>query len=310
MSSVAMFNEVKNHDKSGRPIKENAISRVKFTTAINDDLVKDLKIKAVKMGISTADLIDGILTDHVSGRNISNQIAQNYQISTTTDYSLFRPIDGNRVKNLLHINRLKKSISKNYLFTVITVNEKFEIIDGQHRFDAIKDLKLPLHYIMIQGYGLDEVHILNQLSKTWNADDYLTGYCNLGYEDYLIYADFKEKYQIGHNETQSLLSGFLNKCHIDIFYSGNFKVKSLEDAENTIEKILMIEPYYSNVRRRAFVYTMISLLKNPNFEFTEFLQKLKLQPTALMDCGSMQQYKVLIEEIYNYRRREKVNLRF
>ena len=64
------------------------------------------------------------------------------QVYTTTDYFLFKPIEGNRHKNLLHLSRLKKSISANYLFTVIIVNEKYEIIDGQHRFQCIKDLKL------------------------------------------------------------------------------------------------------------------------------------------------------------------------
>ena len=232
------------------------------------------------------------------------------QVHTTTDYFLFKPIEGNRNKNLLHINRLKKSMSENYLFTVIIVNDKYEIIDGQHRFDVIQELKLPLHYIVCKGYGLNEVHILNQNSKTWNSDDYLTGYSNLGYNDYIHYAEFKERYGLGHNETMSLLAGVPNKYDIELFYTGEFKIKSLKNAEDTIEKILMIEPYYNGVRRRAFIYTMMSLLKNENFEFTEFLQKLKIQPTALQDCTNVTNYKILIEEIYNYRRREKVNLRY
>ena len=52
------------------------------------------------------------------------------------------------------------------------------------------------------------------------------------------------------------------------------------------------------------------ITRNQNFEFTEFLQKLKTQPTALQDCTNVTNYKVLIEEIYNYRRREKINLRY
>lgn len=232
------------------------------------------------------------------------------QVHTTTDYFLFKSIEGNRNKNLLHINRLKKSMSENYLFTIIIVNEKYEIIDGQHRFDVIKELKFPLHYIVCKGYGLNEVHILNQNSKTWNADDYTTGYCNLGYDDYIKYAQFKEKYNLGHNEAMSLLCGVPNKIHIELFYGGDFKIKSLKNAEEQIEKIMMIEPYYQGVRRRAFIYTMMSLFKNSNFEFTEFLQKLKLQPTALQDCTNVTNYKILIEEIYNYRRRDKVNLRY
>ena len=232
------------------------------------------------------------------------------QVHTTTDYFLFKPIDGNRNKNLLHINRLKKSMLQNYLFTVIIVNENYEIIDGQHRFHVIEELKLPLNYIVCKGYGLNEVHVLNQISKTWNADDYLQGYVNLGYENYIKYADFKDKYDLGHNETLALLSGNQGSSESHVFNSGLFKIKSLDEAENIIEKIIMIEPYYVGYKRRSFIYAMISLLKNPNFEFTEFLQKIKIQPTALQDCTTTNNYKVLIEEIYNYRRRDKVNLRF
>jgi len=232
------------------------------------------------------------------------------QVYSTLDYSLLKQIDGNRNKNLLHINRLKKSMSDNYLFTIIIVNEKYEIIDGQHRFEAIKDLCLPLYYIICEGYGLNEVHILNQNSKTWNADDYLEGYCKLGYKDYIKYKEFKEKYDIGHNECMTLLSNSTTKINPHLFYEGLFKVKSIPDAEKTIEKILMIEPYYDGIKRRSFIYAMIGLLKNPNFEFTEFLQKLKSQPMALQHCNDVAKYKILIEEIYNYRRKDKVNLRF
>jgi len=55
---------------------------------------------------------------------------------------------------------------------------------------------------------------------------------------------------------------------------------------------------------------MLGLFKNKNFEFTELVQKLKTQPAAMVDCTNTQQYISLIEEIYNYRRREKVNLRY
>jgi hypothetical protein len=72
----------------------------------------------------------------------------------------------------------------------------------------------------------------------------------------------------------------------------------------------MIEPYYSGIRRRYFIYAMMQLLQKPQFEFIEFLQKLKIQPLALQDCTDINQYILLIEEIYNYKRRDKVNLRF
>jgi hypothetical protein len=236
------------------------------------------------------------------------------QVHTTKDYFLFKPIEGNRNKNLLHINRLKKSMQESYLFTVIIVNENYEIIDGQHRFDVVKELNLPLNYIICRGYGLREVQILNATSKTWNADDYLEGYCKLGYKDYLIYREFKNKYKFNHNECMNILqSGSLANSDgptIKKFYMGNFKVKCLAEAERVSDLILLIEPYYKNFRRRCFVQAMTSLIKNVNFNFTEFIQKLKIQPTSLVDCHSASSYITLIEEIYNYKRREKVNLRY
>jgi hypothetical protein len=47
----------------------------------------------------------------------------------------------------------------------------------------------------------------NQNSKTWTSDDYLDGYCKLGYKDYLKYKEFKDFYGIGHYECMWLLNG-------------------------------------------------------------------------------------------------------
>jgi len=237
-------------------------------------------------------------------------IKTNNQVHTTTEYHLFKSIDGNRNKNLLHLNRLKKSMLENYLFTVIIVNENYQIIDGQHRFDVIQELNLPLNYIICEGYSLNEVHILNQNSKTWNAEDYLAGYCELGYEHYIEYAKFKAKYDFGHNECLLLLGGIENGHSIKEFYAGNFKIKNYIKATDKATKITMIGKYYDGYKKKSFVRTMSQILDKPVFDFTQFMQKLRMQPTALQDCSNNEQYRLLIEEIYNYRTREKVNLRY
>ena len=244
--------------------------------------------------------------------NLTVEPMVDYQVHKTTDYFLFKPIDGNRSKNVLHLNRLKKSMMQKLLFTVIIVNESYEIIDGQHRFYCIKELGLPLYYIVCKGYGLNEVHVLNQNSKTWNADDYLTGYCNLGIEDYLLYKKYKEKYQFGHNESMALLSGknSISGNICEDFKNGKFKILDFKEAEHRAEKIWLFADIYEGFKRRAFVYAMLDLFDKPQFEFTEFLQKIKQQPSALTNCNESKQYITLIEEIYNYRRREKVNLRY
>ena len=232
------------------------------------------------------------------------------EVRITTDYFLFSPIDGNRNLNLLHLNKLKKSMAENYLYTVIIVNEKKQIIDGQHRFQCCKELNLPVYYIECEGYGLEEVHILNQNSKNWNADDYLEGYCKLGYDHYIEYSKFKNKFGFGHNECMLLLGDLGTGQNVNEFYSGNFKIKNFRQAYSIASKLVQIGKYYEGYKRRSFIRTMNDIFKNPQFDFEQFLQKLRIQPTALQDCNNIDQYKLLIEEIYNYRTRQKINLRF
>jgi hypothetical protein len=253
-------------------------------------------------------------------KNYQNQLELDYedslttskQVFTTKDYFMFKPIEGNRKKNLLHVKKLSKSISENYLFTILTVNEKYEIIDGNHRFDALKDLNYPLNYVICPGYGLKEVHILNQISKNWNSDDYMNGYADMGYENYVNYKNFKDKYKFGHDECMAMLSG-VNSGHGKILYSfrnGSFKIVDIEEAIMYAERLWSLSDLYQGFKRRHFIYTMLALFDNPNFEFDQFVSKLKLQRSMLTDCVDTKQYLALIEEIYNYKRKEKVNLRY
>ena len=248
--------------------------------------------------------------------NTINNVPMNaIQVHTTTDYSLFKTLNGNRDVNHLHLNRLKESMNKNHLTTIIMVNENFEIIDGQHRFLISQELNLPINYIISKNYGLAEVQILNANMKNWTLIDYVNGYCDLGYKDYIIYRDFINTYGFQNQIALLLLSnehvsGTAKETISTKFKEGKFKIKDLDNAKKMAEKIMMIEPYYKGYLRRSFVYALVSMFKNENFEFTEFLAKLKQQPTTMQDCTNVTQYKVLIEEIYNYRRREKVNLRF
>lgn len=233
------------------------------------------------------------------------------QVHTTTDYFLFKPIDGNRNKNVLHLKRLKQSMEQNYLFTVIIVNENYEIIDGQHRFEIIRELGLPLHYIICKGYGLSEVHLLNQNSKNWTTEDYLAGYCDMGYPDYLKIRDFCSKHDLKISQGLILLSG--NRDNDDAFIKfrdGTWKIDDFATGEKIAYGINLIRPIYNGATRRSFVLALVRLYKNHNFEIVEFLSKLKIQPNALVHCVNVDQYVALIEEIYNYRRREKINLRY
>lgn len=232
------------------------------------------------------------------------------QVHTTKDYSLFTPIKGNRVKNEMHIKRLKKSMQQDYLFTIITVNEKYQIIDGQHRFECIKELNLPLHYVICKGYSLEQVQRLNVNSKNWASDDYMNGYCDMGYEHYIEYRKFKEKYGFSHHITISLLRGYLDKMSKKDFKEGRFNIKDINKAVFLAESVSLFKDIYEGYRRKGFVASIIVLSRNKKFKVAELVRKVKLYPNMLVDCTTTTGYIRLIEDIYNYKRKNKVNLRY
>ena len=52
------------------------------------------------------------------------------------------------------------------------------------------------------------------------------------------------------------------------------------------------------------------MYKREEFNFSQFVSKVSIQPTALVDCVRTEEYITLIESLYNYKSRNKVNLRY
>ena len=249
------------------------------------------------------------------------------KVYRTSDLSIFKQIDGNRIPNLQHVKRLSQSIISNGMkCNPILVNEKMQVIDGQHRLMAAQESDSFIYYIVIDGYSLNEVHTLNLNQKNWSKKDFMEGYAKMGVDSYVKLSkfttinndfSFSDCVALCSNLstssssciTQSIRGGKAMNL-VEVFESGTWKGKNFELAQDWANKIRMVRPYYKGYNRSAFVGTMIGLFTNDNFNFNEFLHKASLQPTALVDCSSREQYKVLIEDIYNWKSRTKTNLRF
>lgn len=128
----------------------------------------------------------------------------------TTDYSLFTRLDGNREIKNARVNKIKKSIETNgYIFNPIVVNEKYEVIDGQGRLEALKELGLPVDYVVCQGAGLLECIALNASLTSWSIKDYIESYCEMGIEDYILFNDLIHRFpELKLNTIGCISTGF------------------------------------------------------------------------------------------------------
>lgn len=261
--------------------------------------------------------------------NNSNHVQTGKEVNKvykTNDLSIFKQIDGNRVPNLQHIRRLADSIRVYGMkCNPILVNERMQVIDGQHRLMAAKESESFVYYIIVNGYSLNEVHTLNLNQKNWSKKDFMDGYANMGIESYIKLRDFINKnddfgfsscialcQNIGTASTRTLACTSSNKLDgsAQIFEHGTWECGDIYLAQDMANKIRMIQTYYSGYNRQTFILTMMRLLQKETFDFNEFMHKLRLQPTAIVDCANTEQYRTLIEDIYNYRSRNKVSLRY
>jgi len=257
-------------------------------------------------------------------RNLKKETNKVYK---TSDLSVFNQLKGNRPPNPKHIARLCHSIEQNgVLQNPIIVNENMDVIDGQHRLLAAKKSISSIYYIIVEGYGLNEVQVLNLNQKNWTMLDFMNGYSDMGIESYIKLRDFMAEYKdfkfsnclaLCSNKASTSMYGINQKYRYnkasktsEVFEEGTWEGGDFKLAVENADKLLMIKPYYKGYNRSCFVSTMLTLLKNENFDFFVFLNKLKLQVSKMEDCASISQYKMLIEEIYNYRSRVKVSLRY
>lgn len=107
-----------------------------------------------------------------------------------------------------------------------------------------------------------------------------------------------------------LCNGASNSEGMDSFKSGTYKIKNFASASEMAKKMNVLKLHYSGFQRRSFVIAMVDMFSNPRFSFPEFIAKLKAFPSLMINCQDKKAYMDRIELIYNYKRREKVNLRF
>lgn len=234
-----------------------------------------------------------------------------HQTFVTKDYDQFHTIEGNRVIDSRHVQRLIESMKVKDLFTPILVNKKLGIIDGQHRLEARRHLKLQVPYNIIgENYGLAEIQRLNTDQKNWTVLDYMNSYITLGLTEYETYKWFREKYKFSHHVCLRLLCQSNDKEAGVEFREGRLKIREVAQAVECADAITAYSEFYPGYKRRSFVSAMIQLMGKEQFEHERLMRGMKNYSYMMIDCQSTEQYIDLLEKIYNYNCSKKVALKY
>lgn len=203
-------------------------------------------------------------------------------IKSTKDYSQFKFKKGNRLISKTPVLRIARSIEKHNMLSSnpIIVNSKKEVVDGQHRLKAAEKLGVEIYYITIDTDSITDVHLLNANMKVWSSRDFIQSYIELGKEDYKVFADFLERWDIPFSAALVLLgneNGERGRGIHQLFKEGEFTIKSLEFAETIAEiaQRLLTNAHDSVKSSNRFYDAVIKVYKiNPTYIETIYFNSL------------------------------------
>lgn len=247
------------------------------------------------------------------------------QILYTTNLDKFKITSVNRdfttPKSQNRIKRITESMKKvGFRPTApLIVTSKMVCVDGQHRLESAKRLGIGVYYMVDPTIKNSLKSIFeaavgqNQDQESWGKVDYISGYVTMGNKNYKELKDFMDKYPM-YSQTECMMflqnSGTRHCSKID-FAQGKFKTENLDWAHTWATNILELEPYFKDgYTSSVFVRTLLTIIeKTPEFSWSNFIHKVRLRPGMIHRCGDKKSYSTMIEDIYNYRNREKLNLR-
>jgi len=233
----------------------------------------------------------------------------------------------NRPVNLDHVKKLKKSIEKDYLRTVILVNEKLKIIDGQHRWMALSEINkerekeglspLILEFVICPGQDIKESCKYNSISKNWSLKNIADGGIKMGINEYKVYDEFKNKYNLPHNVTMGLLTNEVtNSKNCDDFKNFELKIVDIKTSNKNAQKILdivntgIIPIGKSDQPISVFCLALLDIILNVkdydhNRMVTNCLNYVKEHDKSLRRVTNITEPLIEFENIYNSKGRKK-----
>jgi hypothetical protein len=225
-------------------------------------------------------------------------------IKKTTDYGRFMSMGGNRSTDLKHVKEIEQEMERDrsmFASHPMLVNENWYIIDGQHRYEAAKNLGFPLYYIMQKGLGLSHARQLNITQKRWTMLDFARSYADSGRNDYAELLRINHVYpKVPLSTVAAYLSGTPRGGGAGVkFRHGDYKIIDKEDGCAALDLLTEVVEVLGHPTTGAFASALWQVLHHEDFDERTFIRKLKENPDTLTIGTSIRACLRSIEEVYN-----------
>jgi len=187
-----------------------------------------------------------------------------FKLSQTTDYSLFK-VAKNRSVNPKDVAQKRKSIAQIGLQSPIIVNRRYEIVDGQHRFHALRELNLPVDYLVSYNWKEEEnTATINNTQKSWNTENWAEFRACQGNNEIARALELARNYNRLTNGKMSVTSALEMMSCTSSTVSGPIKNGTYccdNEFGNEIYQLLTIVSEYPSSLKNAYSQKMVRAMK-------------------------------------------------
>lgn len=213
----------------------------------------------------------------------SNGIKVVGRIYETYDYDTFRFEVVNRNIDENQVDKLKKILKENGSFiSPIVVAKDRTIIDGQHRYQALKEMEMPIRFILGEETGDLQQDIIktNNMRKNWSFTDYLEAYAQMN-ENYrqalMIVEEFKD---IASPSTLVKFIGANGTGKSEIFRKGALELMlGTNYLDTKVDELNELARYHHSINygkrfTNKYIQIIKEMMKSPAFSWARMRQKL------------------------------------
>lgn len=224
----------------------------------------------------------------------------------TTNYSLFKVKQGNRLINQKHVDKLKESFQKHDFLPScpIIVDEEFNVIDGQHRLEAAKQLGIAVYYVVEKEPDNDLLIDLNITQKKWTATDYVNYYAEKGNEHYIRFRQLLKEIPLDVNTVLDMakLQDIGGQYLQTVLKTGRMTIEKTEiiRAHQMYERILTLRDALRIKLTGRMIRAIVQLQRNPKFSWTTMINKAKQFYVKSYPCATKQEWTDMLTMLYNY----------
>lgn len=238
------------------------------------------------------------------------------KLETSKNYAAFLPNDEQRDIRPTHVSHLAERMGEYGFLPSKPVQcfkkgTKFVLIDGHHRLAAARQLGIPFFYVVEPESNTKTMAAVNATVKTWVLADYVRMYALRGNGDYQKLTRYAES-GIPVMMAASMLhghaaaSGNVN----EMVKEGTFKIRETANINRIYGMIQKFGAANPVVRHRAFIGALSDCLLTSEFDFERFERRFEENPAMIQKASNKDLQLLQLEELYNFRSRDKVPLAF